>query len=394
MARLNLQSFSPSDSQSDLVSKLNTNFNQVVNAFGGTLGDQGPTGERGNIGLRGPAGATGNTGRRGTRWFVQLNGPTGPDVNTGDYWLDANADCYIYQSSGWTFVDSLKRDQDLFKTIENVVGPAGITSGVVTALNQLDPSDFGFVVADDQPEQAGNLNPEGAKFVISSDTSISSGYPLEFSRLDLDTFGSTGSIGDIVKHPFFAWETGLDLSLQAPNGSIKMDFGGGATGSASINTVNDVTLEARTGTITFGNQQVTTSGNIIVNATSGILSITGSYILISAVESNFGADITNAFNFNLSPSVSSTTGYFNVTKNAGDGSANFNYAQPVMRVTRLFTYGANLYSSASSVNLGKFISAGSSTVLEIRANGKIFTKKTSEKYYNNTSSPVFTWTTP
>jgi hypothetical protein len=394
MSRLNLQSFSSSDSQSDLVSKLNTNFNQVVNSFGGTLGDQGPTGERGNIGLRGPAGATGNMGRRGTRWFVQSNGPTGPDVNTGDYWLDANADCYIYQSSGWNIVGSLKRDQDLFKTVENVVGPAGITSGVVTALNQLDPSDFGFVVADDQPEQAGNLNPEGAKFVISSNPSVSTGYPLEFSRLDKDTFGSTGSIDDTVKHPFFTWETGLDLSLQAPNGSIKIDFGGGAAGSASINTVNDVTLEARTGSITFGNQQVTASGNIIINAASGKLLVSGTYISISAVESNFGVDLTDAFNFNLTPSVSSTTGYFNVTKNAGDGSSVYSYAQPVMRVTRLFNYGANLYSSASAVNLGKFTSAGSGTVLEIRANGKIYTKKTSERYYNNTTSPIITWTTP
>jgi hypothetical protein len=212
--------------------------------------------------------------------------------------------------------------------------------------------------------------------------------------LDKDTFGSTGSINDTVKHPFFTWETGLDLSLQAPNGSIKIDFGGGATGSASINTVNDVTLEARTGSITFGNQQVTSSGNIIINTTSGKLLVSGTYVSISAVESNFGVDVTDAFNFNLTPSASSTTGYFNVTKNAGDGSSVFSYAQPVMRVTRLFNYGANLYSSASTVNLGKFISAGSGTVLEIRANGKIYTKKTSEKYYNNTISPVFTWTTP
>jgi hypothetical protein len=394
MPRLNLQSFSSSDSQSDLVSKLNTNFNQVVNAFGGTLGDQGPTGERGNIGLRGPAGATGNTGRRGTRWFVQSNGPTGPDVNIGDYWLDANADCYIYQSSGWTIVDSLKRDQDLFRSVENVVGPAGITSGIVTALNQLDPLNFGFVVADDQPEQAGNLNPEGAKFVISSNASLSSGYPLEFSRLDKDIFGPTGSTDDTVKHPFFAWGNGLDLELHAPNGSIKIDFGGGSSGSASINTVNDTTLEARTGSITFVNQKITTSGNIIINATNGKLLTSGTYISISPIEANFGTDGIDAFNFNLTPTTSSTTGYFNVTKNAGDGTSNFNYAQPVMRVTRFFTYGANLYSSSSTVNLGKFTSAGSGTVLEIRANGKIYTKKTSERYYNNTISPVFTWTTP
>ena len=92
MSRLNLQTFYPADPQSDLVSKLNQNFNQMSNAMGGTLGDQGPTGERGTIGHAGPAGATGETGRRGSRWFVQTAGPTGLDVNTGDFWLDVNAD--------------------------------------------------------------------------------------------------------------------------------------------------------------------------------------------------------------------------------------------------------------------------------------------------------------
>jgi hypothetical protein len=173
-----------------------------------------------------------------------------------------------------------------------------------------------------------------------------------------------------------------------------MDFGGGATGSASINTVNDTTLEARTGTITFENQQIATSGNIIINAANGRLLTSGIDISIDPAEASFGIDGINAFNFNLTPAASSTTGYFNVTKNAGDGTTNFNYAQPVVRITRFFTYGANLYSSSSTVNLAKFISAGSGTVLEIRANGKIYTKKTSERYYNNTTSPVFTWTTP
>jgi hypothetical protein len=55
--------------------------------------------------------------------------------------------------------------------------------------------------------------------------------------------------------------------------------------------------------------------------------------------------------------------------------------------------GLNL-NATTGVNLAKFSSGQSGTVLEIRANGKVYTKKTSEKYYNNTNSPAFTWTTP
>jgi len=388
MARINIQSFSPSDPQSDLVSKLNQNFNQISNALGGTLADLGPTGERGLIGQRGPAGATGQSGRRGTRWFVQSNGPTGSNVNIGDYWFDSNADCYIYTSSGWSFVSTLKRDLDLFQTIDNAVGPAGITSGTVIAINQEIPEDFGFVVANDQPEQAGNLNPQGAKFVISSN---STSYPLEFTK---DTTGSTGSTGDSVQHPFFNWLNGSDIQLTAPDG-LTVDYGGGATGSMDINTVNDITFESQSGSLTLVNQQITSSGNIIVNAASGKLQITGSYISIGPSQSDFGIDGNYDFNFNFYPTYGSNTGYFNVSKNINEGGISvFPYTQPVLRITRFFNYGAELYSSSSDVNLAKFSSTGTDAALEIRSNGKIYTKKTSEKYYKNTSNPVFTWTTP
>jgi len=387
MSRITIQNFTPADTQSDLVSKLNQNFNQIANSLGGTLADLGPTGERGVIGQRGPAGATGQNGRRGTRWFVQNSGPTGSNVNVGDYWFDSNADCYVYTSTGWTFVSSLKRDLDLFQTINDAVGPTGATSGTVIALNQENPSDFGFVVANDQPEQTGNLNPQGAKFVISSN---SSSYPLEFSK---DTSGSTGSTGDSIQHPFFNWLNGTDIQLTSPDG-VTIDYGGGATGSMDVNTVNDITLETQSGALSLGNQQMTTSGNIIVNASSGKLQITGSYINIGPTESNFGADVTYDFNFNFYPTYGSNTGYFNITKNLNDGTSVFPFAHPVLRVTREFNYGAELYSSSTDVNLANFTSAVSGTALEIRSNGKIYTKKTSERYYKNTSNPVFTWTTP
>jgi hypothetical protein len=99
------------------------------------------------------------------------------------------------------------------------------------------------------------------------------------------------------------------------------------------------------------------------------------------------------FNFNFIPNVAKNDGYFNITKNAGDSISTQPYLQIPFRVTRLFDYGSSLNAS-TGVNLAKFSSGQSGTVLEIRSNGKVYTKKTSEKYYNNTNSPVFTWTTP
>jgi len=394
MSRINLQTFSPSDPQSDLVDKLNQNFNQLSNSMGGTLEDQGPTGGRGTIGHAGPAGATGQTGRRGTRWFVQTVGPTGPDVNTGDLWLDGNADCYQYGATGWIFVSSLKRDQNLFKNVTGVVGASGQSYGTAVALNQDNPQDFAFVFADDQPEQAGNLNPQGSKFVVSTNPDVASDYLLEFSRADLDIAGSTGATSDFVKHPFFSWGDNLNIESTVPSGPYKIDFGGGATGSLNINSSNQINFQSLSGSVTLADQNMTVGGNIIMNAPSGNLLFTFSpYISISAVESSFGIDGTTDFNFNFYPSVATNNGYFNVTKNAGDTISTQSYAQIPFRVTRFFNYGASLYSS-TGVNLAKFTSGESGTVLEIRANGKVYTKKTSEKYYNNTSDPVFTWTTP
>jgi len=395
MSRLNLQTFYPADPQSDLVNKLNQNFNQMSNAMGGTLGDQGPTGERGTIGHAGPAGSTGETGRRGSRWFVQTSGPTGLDVNTGDFWMDANADCYSYGATGWNYIASLQRDQDLFKNITGVVGPSGQSYGIAVALNQGDLQDFAFVVADDNPEQSGNLNPQGAKFVVSTNTDIDSDYLIEFSRADLGTTGSTGATSDFVKHPFFSWGDSLNLDSIVPYGPYKIDFGGGATGYMSINASNQIKFESLASSITLADQNMTVGGNIILNSPAGnLLFPNTTNIFIIATQADFGTDssVGPAFNFNFYPSVAKNDGYFNVTKNAGDTTPPF-YSQIPFRVTRFFSYGASLYAS-TGVNLGKFSSGQSGTVLEIRANGKVYTKKTSEKYYNNTNSPAFTWTTP
>ena len=70
MPNTNIQSLNYSDDQSQIVSKLNNNFDEIVELHGGTQGTIGITGPRGAIGDIGNFGPTGISGGRGTRWFV------------------------------------------------------------------------------------------------------------------------------------------------------------------------------------------------------------------------------------------------------------------------------------------------------------------------------------
>ena len=212
MSRLNILNFSGNDTQSDLVYKINNNFEEVSGSYGGYLSGKGDTGERGMIGQRGPAGHTGHQGKRGSRWFVRENSPTGPDINYGDYWLSLNGDAYIFSSSGWDFVENLQRSSDLFSVIEGVSGPSGVTSGSAIVFNQENPEDYSMVFSDNSANSSSNLNPLGAKFVISSDRLLNNGYILEFSKSNLDIPGSTGDPDDISKHPIFYWSGPINES--------------------------------------------------------------------------------------------------------------------------------------------------------------------------------------
>ena len=97
---INIKQIFPSDSELNLIDKLNFNFDQIILAGGG------PPGIRGPIGVSGPIGPQGN---RGSVWFVNSDAPTQTPFNSpliqNDYWLKT-IDNEIYGWDGSSWVDT------------------------------------------------------------------------------------------------------------------------------------------------------------------------------------------------------------------------------------------------------------------------------------------------
>ena len=89
---INIKQIFPSDSELNLIDKINFNFDQIVLAGGGPPGSKGPTGLTGPLGLVGPTGFTGNTGPTGINGASGTNGLDGAGFQ---YYLGS----YVHGSS-------------------------------------------------------------------------------------------------------------------------------------------------------------------------------------------------------------------------------------------------------------------------------------------------------
>ena len=89
MPNINIQTLNYTDPQSVVIDGLNHNFDEIIEANGGSQGLFGPTGFAGPIGGRGPVGQPGATGIRGSRWYVQPTTPLQSTVVDGDFWVNS-----------------------------------------------------------------------------------------------------------------------------------------------------------------------------------------------------------------------------------------------------------------------------------------------------------------
>lgn len=397
----NFQQFIISDTQSQIVDKLNSNFKLATEKNGSILSITGETGPRGLIGSAGPAGPNGATGPKGNRWIVSSVAPdSDPILEYGDIWLDPNFNCYQLGLTGWIFIDSLKRDLGNFTEITGIFGTGGQTSGSAIKFNQTDPSKYSFVFSDGSPEFSGNLNPEGAKFVISTDPDLSGNYLAEFTRSDEDsTPGSTGTASDSSKHPVFSWE-GLpnesNLLISSPKADFEIDFkteeieqniNFSNTGDFSISTYE-------TGSYSLiQSQQVTLAANNVVS-----INQTGDFSLVSWGLSFFGSmttgysDESSRMNVYIRPQVYNPDGYFIISR--GKTASNDHNSVTKTPLTCTVYYDPSTATSRQTNNDYAFALQteyqGFETPFSVNNLGKIFVKKLSEIYDTTSLSiPVF-----
>ena len=310
MPSTNIQGLNYSDSQNQLVNKLNSNFDEIIELHGGVQGTIGITGGDGPIGSVGNAGSVGLSGERGTRWFVRSSGPggTGEYAVEGDYWVEiSTTKIYIFTESGWEYTGyNLSTQPELFTSVPYT--SIGGSAGTAITQDQTSPSLYTFVVADDTPEDIPLINSNLSKFVISTDNSINDGPLLEFSKSDLED----GSISDISGHPKLYWSdfspSTRNLSLEAPGGSF--DIGG--SGGIEVNASN-ITLESATG-ITFDNLYlIQATGGISINSPLGTTEISSAVLNVGPTFSNISKGL------HLQPTLSSPVPTINVNSGTTGG---------------------------------------------------------------------------
>jgi hypothetical protein len=306
----NLQFLNYSDTQSQFIRKTNHNFDEIVEAHGGSLGTVGPTGSAGPIGIRGPIGPTGTTGARGNRWFVTGNVPPPGSVGVveGDFWVNELGDIFVFTESGWVSSGyALSRSASTFINEKNdsiyiEPSPTGTTGGNSILLDQIFPGNYVFVLADKVP-QANILDETLSKFVISTDSTVNTDPVLEFSKSDI----ADGSLADYTQHPVFKWVStnpnDNSMLLQIPGGSFYIGASGGYSSNFNIfnsSTPGDLNINYGTDP----GSGIYSTGGFEFNYPSGQASIKSSVLNISGGSGSIDSRISLNPSGISSPSIS------------------------------------------------------------------------------------------
>jgi hypothetical protein len=295
MPNINIQTLNYTDPQSVVIDRLNHNFDEIIEANGGSQGLFGPTGFAGPIGGRGPVGPSGSAGIRGSRWYVQPTTPLQSTVVDGDFWVNSlTGEINEFSESGWNFTGyTLAADGNIFLSSPSTY-TSGATAGSSIMLDRILPDDYLFVVADKVPE-SGVLNENLSKFMISTDPSVNDSPILEFSRTDLEN----GTVADYSKHPLFRWKNfdaeDNSVIFQIPGGAFIIGASGGFTSTFSnLNVASSLSTDILYGA-TSGSG-IYSTGGFNINSPSGQFNIISSFINITGGSGSISAPVNATAN--------------------------------------------------------------------------------------------------
>lgn len=371
MPTLNIINLNTGDTQEVLVNKINQNFGSIVANGGGPQGQDGPQGDQGPVGPAGPKGDQGVPGERGTRWFVSLTEPQGGTAGVGivygDYWVNTSLEneLYIYATGGWVPTGNFLEAQDVFTTLNSIVGPGGVTTKSAIVQSSINPQNNTLVFSDGvlTSGNVGNANPTYSKVLIS--TNSTNGFPLlEFAKSNL----ADGSPSDYNRHPYFSWKnpSGSDYGIRFIVPLDLLDIISGAnfniTSTAGNVNINGITTNLSSDT----SMTLSSSGTFNINSGSSNLIITSNQLTLSSSSAFFSVPVSlsGAFVGNSMFSVENTS--------TGGG------------------INVNLVGTANSSRFLANFSSASSSKFYVRSDGKIKFDKTNFAYSTYTSaSPTY-----
>jgi hypothetical protein len=369
MPLTNIKILNYSDNQSEFIDKVNYNFDDLVEAHGGSQGIMGPTGADGAIGDRGLPGISGSSGRRGNRWYIQPTSPFGSEVSEGDFWIDSAGDIRVLDSLGWSLTGySIYGEGKIFESKDSYFNYGG--TGQSVYMNQINGENYLMIVAD-RTSNSGILNENLSKFVVSIDQTINSGPLMEFSKSDVED----GSIQDYSIHPIFKWENSSpsdnSLLLQIPGGSFNI----GASGGFQANFSDFNFRSTRNIDIDYGNTNsgIYSTGGISMNAGP-----TSSFIFRSNQLNIHGGSGSATGSFNFFPQGNQNVP--SVTLNIGGTSG--------LRTERT----SDDFNSLSHNVYPLYLGSSNGPEFYVNTKGKIRIKKTQSPYTIRSSTPGATGT--
>ena len=313
----NIQYINGGDDESEFIDKVNSNFDEIIEAHGGSQGIVGPTGSIGAFGDSGIDGPTGVSGPRGTRWFAQSTQPSGigNTVIEGDFWVDPlSGEIYEFTESGWTDTGySISSGSSIFASVQSSQIAGGTGNAVL--LNQVLPENYVFILAD-VISSSGILNENLSKFVISSDTTINDSPLLEFSRTDLEN----GTISDYSLHPTFEWlnfpSSDKGMLLQIPGGAFYIGASGGFQSIANAITVTSSTNRLEVSYGSTSGSGIYSTGGININSPAGTFEFISPYFNVTGPSGSMNGPVISSM-----PSSPSSSSPYSVYLYSGGGSA-------------------------------------------------------------------------
>lgn len=272
MPQINILNILQGDNQSNIVDKINYNFDQILSAGGGPQGQQGLIGPTGPIGPQGPQGPQGLQGPSGTKWFVQDSSPASGAVtgsnpwtypSIGDYWLDPDStdqDVYVFTATGWTYTGYGLAAGQLFQKISPVNFNGGVTGQTILIAGTASPQ--AVVLSDSNingvtgyvPSGTAidNINYENAKLKISTRNDRTKIISFSHSEFDVvNTSGGASTTGNYQWNPSIDWVASspvssnfYDISFQNPTGAITISSLGTISGGVNLFANKEVSAES------------------------------------------------------------------------------------------------------------------------------------------------------
>lgn len=361
------------DNESQIVEKINYNFNQILSS---AVGPNGRSGPKGSIGFPGPAGKrgiTGPTGFRATNFIKQDTTPATADANPYDYWIDsASSEYKIYSygitgSGSWAFSGYSLFSSPYFDVFENIVGPAGANdrfaisfknSSSILATNGLTVSDMSLVISDSAVTSS-NANPNRSKLLISTRD--------QTSRPIL-SFNKTGSSNTGV--PSFYWDsTGTSSDLTYTS-----------NGSLTISSLLGLSIDSYTA------NSILNGGTVFLTSNSNItIGGTGNFYLNSNVTTGIGTDlVVGSTNLQLTSSSFSYNRPIKITNSSFTGSGYVFDTTKNSTSTTLSRAGIDIFAVSSANSFYEFRDSGNAVLLSTIPRASVETAKYGQTTFGST----------